>query len=281
MFRPLLICRKTGVVEHVRPAAKFEELCPLPVVIRHNRNKAVFGRVRPPPRINRPRIAHLAIAGDEGFAPQIFDHVKPGETFEHRHLHELSALTACPCQQSRHRRVSGKQTADLIGDKRRGICRSPPIALLRQCGKARRGLNEIVVSLPVAICAARAEACAVDIDDVGVDRFHFFITEAQPLHSRKPHIVDEHIGVFEQRFQHRLVLGLFDVEVDCFFVAVERCKNRAVLLGRRIARVAHQVARRIAFRILDLDNLCTQVGKIYRGKGAEHDSRHIDHLDAF
>ena len=73
---------------------------------------------------------------------------------------------------------------------------------------------------------------------------------------------------------------LLDIEVDSLLVTVERGEDRSVLLGRRIACIAHQVAGRVAFAILDLDDLGAQIGEANRRKRPKHDGRHVDHLDA-
>ena len=130
MLCALLIGRKTRVVEHVGPAAQFKKLRPLSVIIGDDRDEAVLRRIRPPTRVHRTRIAHAAIAGDEGFAPQIFDHVEPGEAFEHGHLNKLSALPACTRKQCRHGCIGREQTADFIRDKAGRIGRTAAIALL-------------------------------------------------------------------------------------------------------------------------------------------------------
>ena len=93
--------------------------------------------------------------------------------------------------------------------------------------------------------------------------------------------MDEDIGLFEQSLQHRLVLWLFDVEVDRLLVAVQSGENRAVLLRRRIARMAHQVARCVTLAILYLDDFGAQIGEVHRGKWPKHHRRHVDDLDAF
>ena len=129
MLGALLIGGKARVVEDIGPPAQFKKCRPLPVIIRDDSNKAVLGRIRPPARVDRARVAHAAIAGDEGFAPQIFHHVEPGEAFKHRHLDKLPALSARAAKQCCHRGVGGKQPADLVGDKAGGICWPSAIAL--------------------------------------------------------------------------------------------------------------------------------------------------------
>ena len=129
MLGAFLIGGKARVIEDIGPAPQFEEGCPLPVIIGDNRNKAVLGRIGPAARVYRPRIAHAAITGNEGFTPKIFHHVEPGEAFEHRHLDKLAALSACPAKQRRHGCIGREQAADLVGDKAWGISGPSAIAL--------------------------------------------------------------------------------------------------------------------------------------------------------
>ena len=118
------------------------------------------------------------------------------------------------------------------------------------------------------------------IDDIGVDRLHRLIAKAKSLDASHTDIVDEDVGLFQQCLKNGFVFGLFDVEVDRFFVAVERGENRPMLLGRRIAAMAHHVARRIALAIFDLDNLGAQVGQLHRGIRPKHDRGHVHDLNA-
>ena len=91
------------------------------------------------------------------------------------------------------------------------------------------------------------------IYDVGVDSLHGLIPKTKSLDACHADIMDEHIGLFQQSFEHGFVLRLFDVEVNGFFIAVERSENRTMLFGGRIAAMAHHVARGVALAIFDFD----------------------------
>ena len=141
-------------------------------------------------------------------------------------------------------------------------------------------MNEIVICLPLAIGPARAKARAMHINNIRIDGLYCLIAKAKPLDARHPHIVDEHISLFQQGFEHRFILWLFNVEVNSFFVAVERCENRPMLFGRRIAAMAHHVAGRIALTIFDLDYLSAQIGQLHRCIRAKHNCGHVYDLNA-
>ena len=141
-------------------------------------------------------------------------------------------------------------------------------------------MDKVIIGLPLAIGTACTKASAVDVDDIRIDRLHCLITKAKPLDTRHADIVDEYISVFQQRCEHGFIFRFFDVQVDGFFVAVERGEYRPVLLGRRIAAMAHQIARRIALAIFDLDDLSAQIGQLHRCIRPKHNRGHVDDLNA-
>jgi hypothetical protein len=50
--------------------------------------------------------------------------------------------------------------------------------------------------------------------------------------------MDEDIGLLQQGFENGFIFWFFDIEVDGFFVAVERREDGAMLLAGRIAAMA-------------------------------------------
>ncbi len=142
-------------------------------------------------------------------------------------------------------------------------------------------MNQVVISLPLAIGAARAKSGAVDIDDIGVDRLDRLIPETQPFDPCHADIMDEDIGLLQQCFENGFIFRFFDVEVDGFFVAVERRENGAMLLAGRITAMAHQVAGCVALAIFDFNDLRAKVGQLHGGIRSKDNRGHVDNLNPF
>ena len=177
------------------------------------------------------------------------------------------------------RRVDREQADRLVGDQRRHIEWPPAVAAhFEQAGKAGGALDQVVIGLPLLIFPALAEASAMDIDDARINRLDAFIIQPQPFHPGQPDIVEEHIGMFQQFENDRLVVGILAVERDRFLVAVERGKNRAEIAGRTVPGVAHHVAGKFALAIFDLDHVGAHVGEVESGKRSQHNGRHVDDL---
>src|SRR3546814_6969487 len=111
----------------------------------------------------------------------MLDQHERGEAFEHRHLNLLPLAGSELVDERREDRLRPELPRDLVGDERGEIARAGvAIDAGEQAGRPARGLNDVVIGLEVRIGAALPEAGAVDIDDVGLDRFAAVIVEAEP-----------------------------------------------------------------------------------------------------
>jgi hypothetical protein len=134
----------------------------------------------------------------------------------------------------------------------------------------------IVGGGPVRLGAAAAVAVAIYIDDVGPDRLHRIVGEAQLGDRLAAHRVDEDVGSRDECAQHRLVRLVAQVEHQAALAAVHVDEDAAH--ARRGAD--GDVARVVAARRLDLDHVGAHIGHDLRRIGAEHHAREIDDADA-
>ena len=75
------------------------------------------------------------------------------------------------------------------------------------------------------------------IDDTGVDGRHAVVIEPEPLDDTRPEVLDDDIGVADERQYGGVVLGVFEVGRETFFVAIDGMKQRTIAVQRQIADV--------------------------------------------
>ena len=115
--------------------------------------------------------------------------------------------------QRRQRRDHREQPARFVGDDRG---KRPELLVVagqrQQIARPRRRLDQIVERLPSVIGAARSVTDGLYVDDIGLQRRDFGVTEAQPLHRFGPHIVNEHIASAHQFAQRLFAVAALQIE---------------------------------------------------------------------
>ena len=110
-------------------------------------------------------------------------------------------------------RISAVQPGDFVRDQRgeKARCRIA-VGAGQQRGRPGRGLDHVVIGLEIGIRPVGTKPDAVNIDNVGPDRAHRVIANAQPLHRLAPDIVDEHVGLGQLAFERGLALARLEID---------------------------------------------------------------------
>ena len=125
-------------------------------------------------------------------------------------------------EQRGDRGIGGMKARNLVSDQRREEARGRvAINLWQQAGYAGCRLDHIVIGLQIGIGPVLPKPDAVDIDNVGPDRFDRFVIQPQPLQRLAANIGDKDIGLGQQLLHDRLVIGLLQVERDRTLAVVE------------------------------------------------------------
>ena len=173
--------------------------------------------------------------------------------------------------------LHGDQADHLVSNHHRHEARLAHCAVMQR-GHAAGTLDDGVVGRLLAITAILAESEHAAVDDFRIDLAHFFVRQLQPRHRRRPHVPHQHVGFFDQFHQRGVSAGVFQVEHDRAFVAVQVQELGAHARRHRLAvHVAYQVAG-LGF---DLDHFRTVVGEDLRRQRADHDRSQIDNAYAF
>jgi hypothetical protein len=98
------------------------------------------------------------------------------------------------------------------------------------------------------------------------------VVEAQFGHQARTEVLEHHVALLDQFERGRMALGRLDVEHDALFVAVERTEEADA--------ETRQLARLVASRRLDLDDLGAEVGQDHPAGRAHHHVREFDNPHA-
>ena len=119
------------------------------------------------------------------------------------------------------------------------------------------------------------------VDQPLVVRREVIVGDAEPLAHAGRKIGDEDVGLGGKPMQHRLTLGLAEIERETPFVAGFQ-QPREIMLAARIARQIRQVAIGIArARRFDLDHVGAEIRQHGGGCGGCDETRAIQNLEAF
>jgi hypothetical protein len=163
------------------------------------------------------------------------------------------------------------RVADLCaGDERRTV---------RHAGGAHRAahrLRHVLVSLEVGVWPARAEALDRAHHDLGVDLVDLLPGEAEPLEHARAEVLHHDVRLLQQVDEHLLALVGLHVDRDRALVAVEHREIQAV----GVRHVAQLAARRVALRILELDDVGAHPGEELRAGRPRLHVRHVEDPDS-
>ncbi len=97
--------------------------------------------------------------------------------------------------------------------------------------------------------------------------------EAEALERAGPEVLDEHVGVVDERQQHVAVGVVLEVEDDRALVAIDELPPQAFA----VARVAPcQAAEGVAVGALDLDDVGAEVGEVASAVGTGEHGRQVE-----
>ena len=176
-----------------------------------------------------------------------------------RRRHELALTRALPVEQ---------RGADAAGERRARVVVAHPAALERQLA-ARRGeqvgdagarpeRGDVERRL-VGIRSFAAETGDVAVHEPRVAGQQRHVVEAEAGQRRAAHVRDEHVGGIEQVERGGLAVVRPEVEHDAALAAVVELEDRVV--RQVVAEHLAELARRVALRRLDLDDVGAPVGE--------------------
>ena len=247
-------------------ADRAHEGLPLLVGVDDEAHQAVLRGVRPPLRVEQPRIAEAAARRDERVAVQMIAQHHLRGRLEHRHVDRLPAAGAFAREQRRADHAERVQARRAVREVERRVARhvgSRPHAGL---GDRDGGLDQVVEGAQRRIAAALAEAEGADIDDARVHLPHRFVVEPEALHRLRPHVVDQRVGRLRELQQRLLAFRALQVQHDAALVAVQVEEQRA---GAR-APAGTGGAQHVAAGRLHLDHVGTEVRQ-HLGRRRTHD----------
>ena len=198
----------------------------------------------------------------------MFGQHEAGKAIEHRHFDMLSFAGPQLVDKRGEHGLRAIGSRNLVGDEGGQIARLwIAIDLGEEGSCSRRRLNDIVIGRQILPRAILTKAGKMRVDDIGLDRFDRIITKTKFGDRLCPNIMDKDIGGCEQLTQDRRVFRRFKVQDDRFLTPVHR-QMGAAHEGRGF-ELAH-VARGIALRAFNLDDVCTQIAEHLRCIGAEY-----------
>ena len=263
------------VLHHVRLADLGPEPPPLRVGVGQHAEIAVRRAIRPPPRRQHARIARLALLGIEAQPMQMLDHDERHHGLEHRDFDELPAPGLLARVQRGEDRLRRHEPAGLVAEDGRRVARLAG-QLVHQAGDAAQTLDDVVIGRPPAVGPVLAPAMDAGIDQPRVALGERVRAKPQRLELLRPDVVHEHVGLIDHAQQHVARLRALQVEHDAPLVAVDPHEQR----GHVAAHARPGVARGVALRRLDLDDVGAEIAQHLRGIGPEHHRGEIEHAHA-
>src|SRR4029077_4207393 len=126
------------------------------------------------------------------------------------------------------------------------------VAVAGDAGRTARRLRDHVEGEVSFVRAAGAEALDLAVDDPWVELLDHVVAEPQPLDRAWRHILDRHIGFFEQSLDDLERTRRFEVEGDRFLVGVELVEIPGIVVGLAGPLPPAGIA---GHRIFDFDDL--------------------------
>ena len=223
----------------------------------------------------RAAVTDRTVLRHKTHAAQMLDQHELAHGFKHRHFNGLTFARFFTRIQSGYHHVDGAQPDCTVSHIEGREARRAVTGLGKQRRNAGGALHQVVIGGARAIRAVLAITDQTCIDQARKLGAQLLIAQTEAFHGARPHVRDEHIGPGNQAARHLQAIGMFEIEHDTFFVAVE------VHEIRTHAGMAHraQAARAIAARRFDLDDLGAHVAQNARGIRPHHHGGEINHLD--
>jgi hypothetical protein len=102
------------------------------------------------------------------------------------------------------------------------------------------------------------------------------VIETDPRQRTRPEVLDEHVGLCDQPIEHRAALGVFEVEGDAFFVAIDAQEICALAFEKRRS----PRTRVVAFaRLFNFDDARAHVREQHRAVRSRQHARQVENGD--
>ncbi len=193
----------------------------------------------------------------------------------HGREHALAAVRRLALVQRRDDAQREVQAGAGIADLRAGHQRRSVVETRRRCRSAG-ALRDVLVHLAVLV-GAGPEALDRGHDHARIERLDVLPGKAHAIERARGEVLDQHIAVLDQRFEHGLALRVLGVDRDRALVVVEHREIQAVDAGN----VAQLPARDVTFAgTFHLDDVGAEPRQQLRaGRSRLHVSE-IQNLDA-
>ena len=145
-------------------------------------------------------------------------------------------------------------------------------------GGPARALRHVVVDLEILIGRAFAEALDRPEDDPRIELVNALPGEAHPIQRARREVLDQDVGVADQRLQDRLAFGRLGIERQRSLVAVELREVERVEIGD----IAQLIARDVSYAgPLDLQYIGAEPREQLSTRGPRLHAGEVDDLDSF
>ena len=139
-------------------------------------------------------------------------------------------------------------------------------------GQARRHLSGLVHQRSRSIGALEV-ALEAAINETRIDLPHLGVTQAQPVHRARRHILNQYISAIDKPHRHFTAIRRGEIDNNAALVAIE-------VVERTIAPVAH-AAFLAGIGRLHLDHIGAHIAEQQAGSRPGHDLPHFDNVYSF
>ena len=224
--------------------------------------------------VGRDRESRMPVAGAVGHVRVAVHHraQRRGDRdrggLVHGHLDPLSLARAFPLHQRAQNTGAEMDAREEVADRGAGLGRRA-VLVAGRVGDAAHRLDGDVHGGEIAIGAVEAEARAAAIDQARVELVQHVPAEAQAIHHARGEVLDQHVGLLDQREEDLLAARLLEIEHYRLLVGVQH--DQRVGLDSAFA-AAHDVA----LRRLDLEHARAHEAELQATVGAVVDLSQIE-----
>lgn len=191
---------------------------------------------------------------------------------QQRGLHPLAFAGNIALQEGGEDADRAKKSGSKIGD---GDA-DPHRPAARRAGnghEATHALRNLVEAGPLVVRAILAEAGNAAVDDARVDLAHALIVDAELGFHVGSKVLDDDVGLPGQPHEHFQALGVFQVQRDGAFVAVQ------ILEVRAVARAARLLAGGVLQQRIDLDDIGAPIRELAHTGRPGADAGEVEHRE--
>lgn len=272
----LRVGREPRIARQFGHAERFDEPCERAVVAGAGRDRLVLARID---AVRRDRAVHVA-GCDRNVAG---GHPARADRMQHRQcraeqvdVHMLPEAGARPFDQREQDARHGTQAGREIDDRKRHLER-PAARFAVDRHEAGKALRDGVVARKPGERAVGAVAGDRTMDEAREALAQaVFVADAPALERALLEVVDQHVGRIEQAEQHVASVGMRQVEREIALVAVEP----PVVAGESVRHRRAPVARFVALRRFDLDDVRAVVGECLRAERSRINTAQVHHAHA-